>query len=252
VSAAPAPGETAIRPMWPVCEMSPATANSISRPSRHRETQVGRVDLSNLPGFLDYQSNPSFPGETALLRNYLNKDHNFRHGSSAFAAARSWATTAETRWHRPRRVRLSEFSPIVGEPTSPISTFRTTTPRASGSHPQDQRLLFALGCGAGAYNTCPHRQPRAILRRHVHRSRLQRHSRVIVMLFGSGMAIGHSGQHPPLVLATPTYGLAAMYTGVPHWFLHPLGLGETLATARGSPRTMPIPDSIEPRWFSRP
>ena len=34
--------------------------------------QVGRVDLDNLPAF-------ALP-ETELLRQYLNKDHNFRHG----------------------------------------------------------------------------------------------------------------------------------------------------------------------------
>src|SRR2546422_8435754 len=35
------------------------------------------------------------------------------------------------------------------------------------------------------------------------------------------------------VLATPTYGLACAWSGRPHWFAHPMGLGETIGyTAR--------------------
>src|SRR5204863_824669 len=38
---------------------------------------VGRVDLANMPG--NGAANP-WPSETELLRNYLNKDHNWRQG----------------------------------------------------------------------------------------------------------------------------------------------------------------------------
>src|SRR2546426_672862 len=43
------------------------------------ELQVGRVDLANMPGRLTWGGPPSFPNEQELLRQYLNKDHNFRH-----------------------------------------------------------------------------------------------------------------------------------------------------------------------------
>ena len=40
---------------------------------------VGRVDLSKMPGRLTYDGPATFPSELELLRNYLNKDHDFRH-----------------------------------------------------------------------------------------------------------------------------------------------------------------------------
>lgn len=49
------------------------------------------------------------------------------------------------------------------------------------------------------------------------------------MLFGSWCGDwDHQDNIVRSVLATPTYGLAAVYTGVPHWFLHLMGLGETI------------------------
>src|SRR5256885_13181245 len=41
---------------------------------------VGRVDLSNLPGRLVWAGPATFSSEQELLRNYLNKDHNYRTG----------------------------------------------------------------------------------------------------------------------------------------------------------------------------
>ncbi len=43
------------------------------------ELQVGRVDLANMPGRLTWGGPATFPSELELLRQYLNKDHNFRH-----------------------------------------------------------------------------------------------------------------------------------------------------------------------------
>src|SRR5437764_5834535 len=43
------------------------------------ELEVGRVDLSKMPGRLVWGGPATFPSETELLRKYLNKDHNFRH-----------------------------------------------------------------------------------------------------------------------------------------------------------------------------
>src|SRR5205814_3835118 len=43
------------------------------------ELQVARVDLANMPGRLSSGGTPTFPSEQELLRQYLNKDHKFRH-----------------------------------------------------------------------------------------------------------------------------------------------------------------------------
>ena len=41
------------------------------------ELMVGRVDLFDMPGI---DAEVPWPNEIELLRNYLNKDHNWRHG----------------------------------------------------------------------------------------------------------------------------------------------------------------------------
>jgi len=51
-------------------KFDPASPNNYYFPARI-QLQVGRVDLANLPGFA--------LTEGELLRQYLNKDHNFRH-----------------------------------------------------------------------------------------------------------------------------------------------------------------------------
>jgi hypothetical protein len=42
--------------------------------------EVGRVDLANMPGRATAGGPATFASEEELLRQYLNKDHNFRHG----------------------------------------------------------------------------------------------------------------------------------------------------------------------------
>src|SRR2546430_13901125 len=57
---------------------------------------------------------------------------------------------------------------------------------------------------------------------------------VFVTLFGSWLGDwDHEDNIMRGVLATRTYGLACAWSGRPHWFAHPMGLGETIGyTAR--------------------
>jgi|GEM_PF-2554968 len=52
---------------------------------------------------------------------------------------------------------------------------------------------------------------------------------VFSLVFGSWFGDwDHGNNLLRAFLATPTYGLVAAWSGRPHWFLHPLGLGETI------------------------
>jgi len=194
--------------------------------------QIGRVDLSNLPGYLQYQSNPSFPSEEELHRQYLNKDHNFRQGllnvprralMGDYSGDKDGLAVAASGFR--------SFAPMVGEPN--VTNLNILQNDAQGFWVptlQTDAYLLALGCGAGSYTTVsgigvrlPYYDAASIdfvggdIRA------------VFVMLFGSWCGDWDNQDNiVRSVLATPTYGLVSIYTGVPHWFLHPMGLGETV------------------------
>ncbi len=194
--------------------------------------QVGRVDLSNLPGFLQYQANASFPSETELLRNYLNKDHNFRHGLlNVRRRALMGDYSGDKDGIAPAASGFRSFSPIVGE--SNIANLNIQNNDAPGvwlPTLKSNDYLFALGCGAGAYNTVSGLGSKGQYSDATSTDLVANDIRAsFVLLFGSWNGDWDTQDNIlRSVLATPTYGLAAMYTGVPHWYLHPMGLGETI------------------------
>ncbi|HWI59740.1 MAG TPA: fibronectin type III domain-containing protein, partial [Bacillota bacterium] len=188
---------------------------------------VGRVDLANMPGRLAWGGPPTFPSELELLRNYLNKDHKFRthqldlppralvgdffglHDGEAFAAS-GWRNLA----------------PLLGpdhvsqlpEPGTWISTLSRTP------------CLWAYGCGPGTYESIA---GLGTTDRHYSgtTAELVHHDvkAAFILLYGSWQ--GDWDAEDDLlrsVLALPTYGLACAWSGRPHWFLHHMGLGETI------------------------
>jgi len=119
------------------------------------ELQVGRVDLSSMPGRTIWGGPATFPNELALLRQYLNKDHNFRHklinprrrgvvgdyfgtrGGEAFAASG-----------------YRNFAPFFG--ASNITNLNQIYNDTKGvwiPHLAANDYLWAYGCGAGSYLT---------------------------------------------------------------------------------------------------
>ncbi len=191
------------------------------------QLMVGRVDLHNLPGIATYDGPPTFPDEETLLSNYLTKDHNYRQKNfdlprqglignyfgdfygEAFAAS-GWRN----------------FAPFFGvQNITDLPNEGTWLPTLSS-----QGYLWSYGCGPGSdtsagglgnddiyytmrtpdlYNADP--------------------QSVFVMLFGSWF--GDWDCQDDLmraVLATPTYGLACLWSGSPHWFCHHMALGETI------------------------
>lgn len=196
--------------------------------------QVGRVDLANLPGYLQYQSNPSFPNEQELLRQYLNKDHNFRH---TLLAVRRRAIMGDYVGNKngvaPAASGFRSFAPLVGVGDANLTNLNILYNDAQGYWIPTlaaNDYLFALGCGAGSYTSIGGIGVRTPYYDATTTDMVSNDIRaVFVLLFGSWCGDwDHEDDIVRSILATPTYGLAAMYTGVPHWFLHPMGLGETI------------------------
>ena len=201
------------------------------------ELQIGRVDLANMPGSTSWNSPPSFPSELELLRRYLKKDHDYRHR----------LVTVQ------RRAIIGDYFGIRGGESFAASGYRNAAPLVGNdqitnlnTQYNDQRgvwvpalaagdYLFAYGCGAGSYtgvgglgNIGQYNETDTV--------EMVSHDvkGVFTLMFGSWFGDwDHADSMLRSVLATPTTGLAAAWSGRPHWFIHQMGLGETIgSTAR--------------------
>jgi hypothetical protein len=172
------------------------------------ELQVGRVDLYNMPTFAPKT-------ELDLLRQYLNKDHNFRH--KLITAQRrgliddnfgtfSGEAFAASGWRN--------FAPFFGASEVQALDWFSTLPT--------QGYLWAYGCGGGWYQGASGVGNTSNFASNDTQA-------VFTMLFGSYLGdwdVGDSFLRAPL--ATTTYGLTCAWAGRPHWFFHHMGQGETI------------------------
>lgn len=197
--------------------------------------EVGRVDLANMPGRETAGGAPTFPDEEILLRQYLNKDHNFRHrllnvqrramvgdyfglrGGESFSASG-----------------YRSFAPLVG--AANIANLNLTAGNAKGrwiSTLAKNDYLLAYGCGPGTYQTIdglgssgPYDDGHTV---DIVHNNIQA---VFTLIFGSWLGDwDYEDNIMRSILAAPTSSLAAAWSGRPHWFVHPLGLGETIGYA---------------------
>jgi len=170
------------------------------------QLEVGRVDLANLPSFSKTE------GE--LLRQYLNKDHYFRHKfitvqrrglvDDNFGSFSGEAFAA---------VGGRNFAPFFGASnTFAISDWFSTL--------NTQSYLWGYGCGGGTFTSADGvgstsdfvaNDPRV----------------VFTMLFGSWFGDWDSPDNFLRAgLATSTYTLCSAWAGRPYWEFHHMGLGE--------------------------
>ena len=194
------------------------------------ELMVGRVDMFDMPG--NYAPVP-WPSEVELLRNYLNKDHNWRHGlinvphRSLFGdrrGAEGGEAVAASGYRN--------FQPLVGPGTTNLANVddvsapgvRWGPKLAAGSY------LWAYGCGAGSPSSI------SALGTNGQYNDLwsfevvgQDAKAVFTMVFGSWFGNWDGTDNfMRSFLATPTLGLTCCMAGRPHWFVHHMGLGETI------------------------
>jgi hypothetical protein len=198
------------------------------------QLEVGRVDLANMPGDLQYDADPSFPSEEALLRQYLNKDHAFR--MAAMTAQRRALVgdyIGDATGRAPAASGIRSFAPLFGYGNSTLVNLNVLDSDQQGvwlPALASQDYLFVYGCGSGGYSAINGLGPGQpynfasstdLVANDVHG--------VFFMVFGSWLGDwDHSDDFMRAFLATPTYGLACVWSGLPHWFMHPMGLGETL------------------------
>lgn len=172
------------------------------------DLEVGRVDLANLPQFA--------LSEKGLLRQYLDKDHNFRHKKISakpqglvadFFGVFNGSAFAATGWRN--------FAPFFG------GSNVVSTTDWFGSLTNDT-YLTAYGCGGGTFTSVDGVATTAQLS-------TRDPGAVFTFLFGSYFGDWDTTNNVMrATLATPTYTLTSAWAGRPHWFVHHMGLGETI------------------------
>jgi hypothetical protein len=201
--------------------------------------EVGRVDMFNMIG---QGSATPWPNEQELLRNYLNKDHNWR---THQIQVQRQALMGDRRGDDDGTLAMAasgyrNFAPFVGAGNPLAGTNDIIEANILDDAPIPQRwismlstpqnYLWAFGDGGGELNGCTYLgtngEYQEVLSTDIVGTDAQA---VFVMLFGSYMG-NWDGTDDLLrsVLATPTMGLACMMVGEPHWFVHHMGLGETI------------------------
>jgi fibronectin type 3 domain-containing protein len=179
------------------------------------ELEVGRVDLDNMTCFANKSP---WRSEKDLLRQYLNKDHNFRHRLIQV----------------PRRGLVCDnFGEKEGEAFA-ASGWRNFAPFFSASKVSSvpgwnyfptvgaQGYLWSYGTGGGSYYTCDGIGSSDDFVTNDIQS-------IFTMFLGSYFGDwDNESNFLRAPLGSATYGLTAAWAGRPHWFFHHMALGETI------------------------
>jgi hypothetical protein len=180
------------------------------------ELEIGRVDLHNMTCFAN--KTPSL-SEVDLLRQYLEKDHNFRHGKfmtmrraglicDNFGEADGEAYAANG-WRN-----FAPFFKPASNDSIPGGSFFSTL--ASKSY------LWSYGAGGGGYYTCAGIGSSDDFAK----TDIQT---VFAFFFGSYFGDwDNESSFLRAPLGTKSYTLASGWAGRPNWFLHPMAMGETI------------------------
>lgn len=171
------------------------------------ELAVGRVDLANLPAFAQ--------SERELLRQYLNKAHNFRH--QYFVA-------------NPRGLVDDNFGVFYGEAFAACGwqdfalffTPANVSAKKFATELVNNRYLWAYGCGPGSYTSAGGVDTTAGLASGLRQA-------VFTMLFGSYHGDWDTTDNfmRAALASTPSI-LTCDWAGRPHWFHHLMGLGQPI------------------------
>ncbi len=170
--------------------------------------QIGRVDLWNLSQIT--------LSETELLRQYLNKDHKFRHSQIATQNKGLCDDNFGSYGEGFAQNAFRNFSTFFGA--------GNTDTNIDWKVAQTTPYLWAYGTGAGSYSSCSGVANTADVN--------TADPGVFTMLFGSYFGEWDSANNIlRAALATPTNGLTCTWAGRPHWAMHPMAMGKNIGVS---------------------
>ena len=175
------------------------------------ELQVGRVDLSNMTCY----SNQTPPrNEVDLLRQYLNKDHNFRHRITRVATRGLVADgMGDNQGLRVGVNAWRNYSALIGSENvveaEPVDYVKATS--------SQQFLWTFAAAGGGFFVSEPIGDSNIFATNDI--------QAVFTTFVGSYFGDWDNESNFLRAPLGSTYGLTASYTGLPYWFYHHMGLG---------------------------
>lgn len=175
------------------------------------ELELGRIDFWELPAFTGLS-------EVQLLQRYFRKNHAFRH----------------RHWTAPRQGLVRDnFGDLDGDAPAVDAwrhfglffgpdRVREVGPGEFFTTLNTETFLWAYGCGGGANDKADGVGTTADFAANDPRA-------VFLMLHGSYFGDWNFPDNfLRAAIATPGYTLASVWTGLPHWFMHHMALGETI------------------------
>jgi hypothetical protein len=171
------------------------------------ELQVGRVDFANMPAFPQ--------GERELLRQYLNKDHNFRHRILTAQPRGLVADNLGTlSGEAPAVNGWRNFAPFFGSSNTFVGSWLTTL--------SSQSYLWGYGCGGGTFTS-----EGGV----ANSSQFVTNDTRVVFTMHFGSYFGDWDSQNNLLraqLGTTNYTLTSAWASRPYWYFHHMALGETV------------------------
>lgn len=175
------------------------------------ELAVGRVDFFDMPAFATT--------ETELLRNWLNKHHDFRH--------KIWAPQM-------RAVVDDNFGAFSGEAFA-ASGFRGFAPMFGSANITDGdyfsstttgSYMWGYGCGGGSYTSCSGVGTTSNFASAANQCQV-----AFTSLFGSYFGDWDVTNNLLRASIANGKGLTCCWSGRPHWYFHGMALGESIGEA---------------------
>jgi hypothetical protein len=194
------------------------------------ELMVGRVDFSNMPGV---GAPVAWPGETELLRRYLNKDHAWRHKKVTVPARALMANrVGDALGMAYAASGYRNFEPFVGPGNVVEADVSDAAPDSERwiTRVSAEPWLWTYACGGGQMTVISHMGTHNQYREAWSTDLVASDAKAVFsMFFGSSFGDWSSTDNLlRAMLAAPSLSLTVCLAGLPHWFVHHMAKGEPI------------------------
>ncbi|MDO8951551.1 MAG: T9SS type A sorting domain-containing protein [Draconibacterium sp.] len=205
------------------------TCITATRPENRNVPGDGKFDVCILPnkeiislsvGRVDFYDLPAFPqSEAELLRNYLNKNHDFRH---KIIDPKMQALVDDNFGIKSYSGIIEVFSISGWRNFSALLNFQNIKKGDFLSDTKDDSYIWSYGCGGGKFDSC-------VGIGNTDDFVTQRPKTVFTALYGSRFGDWDSQNNfMRAALASNGWILTSCWAGRPHYTFHQMGMGETI------------------------
>jgi hypothetical protein len=193
------------------------------------ELMAGRVDFFDMPSVA---LSPAWPNEVEMLRNYLNKNHAWRH--KLFTVPRlalMGNRVGDEGGLAPATSGYRNFTPLIGrgEIIEANVEDNALPDERWISLLQRGRFLWTYGNGGGGASSISQLGTHGLYNDVWTRDIIAQDAQTVFsMLYGSHLGEWDTTDNIMRAMLATSIGLTACMGGKPHWYLHHMGLGEPI------------------------